>query len=338
VRRTLGSGGKSCMKVMIPHYLADYLLPRLRPFDPDLDLLTVTAEGEYEGSLDDVEVLFRFYPDSRFPKVWGAELLRRILRDAPRLRWIHSGKAGVEDILIPELVQSDVILTNGAGAPRRAIAETVLAFILADAKALPQHFRAQQARRWEHYDHLELPGLTVAVLGLGKIGMEIAGLCRAMGMRVIGTKRNVSGGPPPGVDQLFPADRQEECVAQADYVVVAAALTPETRGMVGRSTFAAMKRGAALVNVSRGALVDEPSLIEALRSGQIRAAYLDVFVREPLPPDSPFFDLPNVVITPHNSPYSQNLLDHMVGVFVENFRRYRAGEPLVNVVDKRAGY
>jgi phosphoglycerate dehydrogenase-like enzyme len=213
-----------------------------------------------------------------------------------------------------------------------------LAFILADAKALPDHFRAQQARRWEHLEHRELPGLTVAVLGLGKIGQEIAGLCHALGLRVIGTKRSVSGAPIPGVDELYPAERQQQCVAQADYVVVAAALTPETRGMVNRAVFGAMKPEAALINVSRGALVDEPALIEALRSRTIRAAYLDVFVQEPLPSNSPLFDLPNVVITPHNSPYSQNVIDHMVGVFVENFKRYCAGEPLVNVVDKRAGY
>lgn len=325
------------MQVMVPDYLVDYLLPRMRPFDSALELLPISAEGHYEGGLERLEVFFRFYPDNRFPRVYGAEVLREILKGAPRLRWFHNGKAGVEDVLIPELVASDVLLTNGAGAPRRAIAETVLAFILADAKALPAHFWAQQAHRWEHQDHRELPGLTVAILGLGRIGLEIARLCHALEMRVIGTKRTLSGEPLPGVDEAFPAERQEECVAQADYVVVAAALTPETRGMVNGSTFEAMRPEAALINVSRGGLVDEPALVEALRSRKMRAAYLDVFVREPLPPDSPLFSLPNVVITPHNSPYSQNVMDHMVGVFVENFRRYCVGEPLANVVNKRAG-
>ncbi|MHB1162827.1 MAG: D-2-hydroxyacid dehydrogenase, partial [Chloroflexota bacterium] len=287
------------MQVMVPDYLVDYLTPRMKPFDPALELLPISAEGRYAGSLERLEVFFKFYPDSRFHVIFGADVLRAILRGAPRLRWVHSGKAGVEDLLIPELVESELLLTNGAGAPRLAIAETVLAFILADAKSLPDHFRSQQAKRWEHRSHRELPGLTVAVLGLGRIGLEIARLCRALDMRVIGTKRTLSAEPLPGVEEVFPPERQGECVAQADYVVVAAAMTPKTRGMVNASTLGAMRSDGVLINISRGGLVDEPALIEALRSQRIRAAYLDVFATEPLPPESPLFDLPNLVITPH---------------------------------------
>ncbi len=326
------------MKVMVPEYLAESLLPQLREADPSVDLLPIAAEGSFHGSLSDLEVLFKFYPDARFPRVFGADVLRSILAGAPRLRWIHSGKAGVEDLLIPELVESEIVLTNGAGAPKRAIAETVLAFILADAKAIQSHWDFQKAGEWKHLPHKELPGLTVAILGLGRIGMEIARLCKALDLRVIGTKRTLGGEPVGWVDEIFPSGRQEECVAGADYVVVAAALTPETRGMVGPATFKAMKKDAILINVARGPIVDETALIGALRAEEIRGACLDVFEQEPLPPAHPFYTLPGVVVTPHNSPYSQNVTDHMVGVFVENFQRYCAGKPLLNVVNKQAGY
>lgn len=326
------------MKVMVPDYLAESLLPQLRRADPAIDLSPISAEGRYEGGLEDLEVLFKFYPDARFPTVFGAEVLRDILAGAHRLRWIHSGKAGVEDLLIPELVGSDIVLTNGAGGPRRAIAETVLAYILADVKAVQAHWDYQKAGAWRHLSHRELPGLTVAVLGLGRIGVEIARLCKALDLRVIGTKRTVGGEPIPWVDEVLPSSRQEECVAAADYVVVAAALTPESRGMVGASTFNAMKRDAVLINVARGAIVDERALVEAMQAGEIRGACLDVFDQEPLPSDHPFYTLPGVVVTPHNSPDSQSVMAHMVGIFVENFRHFCAGEPLLNVVNKQAGY
>jgi phosphoglycerate dehydrogenase-like enzyme len=326
------------MQVIVPAHLVDHLRPRMAEHRPEVELIPMEADGTAEGSLEGVEVLFKYYTGPSFSKTYGPERIARVLAEVPGLRWIHSGKAGVEDMLAPELVESEVVLTNGAGGPKRAIAETVLAFILADAKRLYDHYRDQQLRRWNNLPHRELPGATVAILGLGRIGLEIAKLCRALDMRVIGTRRMGSGTDLPGVEAIFPPSAQSECVAQADYVVVASALTPETRGMVNEETLRAMRADAVLINVARGAIVDESALIEAVRSGQIRAAYLDVFVEEPLPQDSPFYSMPNVVVTPHNSPFSQNLQEHMVGIFLENFRRYCAGERLLNVVDKRAGY
>jgi phosphoglycerate dehydrogenase-like enzyme len=326
------------MKVIVPAHLADHLLPRMSAHVTDVRLLPMEADGTVQGPLDEVEVLFKYYTGPSFTKTYGPERIAQILVEAPGLRWIHSGKAGVEDVLAPELVESTVVLTNGAGGPKRAIAETVLAFILADAKRLHDHFRDQQARKWNNLPHRELPGATVAILGLGRIGLEVAKLCNALDMRVIGTRRMGSGTDLPGVEDIYPPRAQSECVAQADYVVVASALTPETRGMVDAETFKAMRPDAVLINVARGAIVDEAALLEALQSGSIRGAYLDVFVQEPLPPDSPFYSLPNVVVMPHNSPFSQNLQEHMVGIFLENFRRYCAGERLLNVVDKQAGY
>ncbi len=326
------------MQVMIPEHLLDYFLPRLRQSDPSVELVPITPEGHYPGSLENLEVLFKFYPIRR-PNVrfWGAEELSQIIRSAPRLRWIHSGYAGVEGTLVPELVERDIILTNGAGAPKMPIAETVLMYMLVDAKALLAHLDAQKRGSWEHKQHRDLRGKTLAILGLGQIGQEIARVSKTMGMRVVGTKRH-AGGPLPGIDEVYPTSRQNECVAQADYVVTIAALTPETRGMVNASTFEAMKRDAALINVGRGALVDETALVDALRTGKIRFAYLDVFAQEPLPADSPFWRLPNVVVTPHNSANSERSIEYMTRIFVETFARFCRGEPLENIVDKHLGY
>jgi phosphoglycerate dehydrogenase-like enzyme len=327
------------MQVIVPDYLVDYFTPLLRASDPTVELVPLSLEGQYTGSLENAEALYKFYASHGFTRpVWGADVLRRILREAPRLRWIHSGKAGVEDLLIPELVESDIVLTNGAGAPKRPIAETVLGYILMDTKQALAHLASQREGKWQHEEHRELTGLTVAILGLGSIGLEIARLCRLLDMRVIGTKRNVSGEPLPNVDQVFPSSSQNECVSQADYVVVAAALTPETREMVNASTFAAMRPDAVLINIARGGLIDQRAIVDALRTKRIRFAYLDVHEPEPLPPDSPFWNLPNVVITPHNSPNSQRLIENMTYIFVDNFRRFCEGNPLLNVVNKRTGY
>ena len=326
------------MQVLVPDYLVDYFQSRLGASDPNLQLVPITVKGEYSDSLDGVEALYKFYPSFQFGPAYGPDVLRGILAAAPNLRWIHSGKAGVEDLLIPELVDSDVILTNGAGAPKVPIAETVLGYILADAKELASHLDSHREGKWQYKSHREVRGMTVAVLGLGNIGMEIARVCHGLGMRVIGTKRRVNPEPLPCVDEVFPADRQNECVAQADYVAVAAAFTPETRQMVNAATFAAMKPDSVLINVGRGALVDGQALLAALRESRIRFAFLDVHDQEPLPEDSPFWKMPNVLVTPHNSPSSQRLTENMAGIFVENFVRYCSGQPLVNVVDKKKGY
>lgn len=326
------------VRVIVPDYLAEYLLPRMLEVSPDVELLPLAADASDVAELDGADVLLKFYNKDRFPVIYGQEALRDIIRLCPGLKWFHVGRAGVEDVLIPELVESDILLTNGAGMPKLAMAETVLAFILADTKALYDHYRRQQSCVWKFLSHRELPGLTAAIVGLGNTGLEIARLCKAMGMKILGTKRRVPAEPIPNVDVVFPASRQDECVAGADFVVVACALTPETRHLINATTFKAMRRDAALINVARGGVVDEKALVDALLSDTIRAAYMDVFEREPLPPDSPLYNLPNVVVMPHNSAFSQNLTQHMAEIFLDNFARYCTGQPLVNIVDKRAGY
>ncbi|MCL4466091.1 MAG: D-2-hydroxyacid dehydrogenase [Chloroflexi bacterium] len=326
------------MRVIVPDYLAEYLLPRMRAVSPEVELLTLAADASDVAKLGGADALLKWYIRDRFPVIYGPGGLREILRRCPGLKWFHVGRAGVEDVLIPEIVESDITLTNGAGMPKLAMAETVLAFILADTKVLYDHFRLQQSATWGFLPHRELPGLTVAIIGLGNTGLEIARLCKAMGMRVTGTKRRVPLEAAPNVDEVFPSSRHEECLAQADFVVVACALTPETHHLINARILGAMKTDAALINVARGSVVEEEALIEALRSNTIRAAYLDVFENEPLPPESPLYKLPNAIVMPHNSPFSQNLIYHMADIFLDNFGRYCSGRPLINVVDKRAGY
>lgn len=336
--RHRGRLGEQPMKVIVPEWLADYLRPPMRAVHPRVELVPLSADGRAAGTLEDAEVLYKYYIKALFPQFYGADVLRRIVRDAQHLRWIASGWAGVDAVLIPELIDRDIIVTSAAGAVKRAIAETVLCFILMDTKEILGHLQLQRERRWQMLKHRELRGLTVAILGLGKIGLEVAALCQPLGMRVIGTKRRITGDPLPYVDQVFPPAEQNDCVSQADYVVIAAALTEETERMVDASMLGAMRPEAVLINMGRGGHVDEPALIAALREKRIKAAYLDAFVEEPLPPDSPLWSLPSVLVMPHNSATSQHLVEHTSSLFVENFRRYCAGEPLMNLVDKKAGY
>ncbi len=208
--------------------------------------------------------------------------------------------------------------------------------MLAVVKRLPEFFAQQGERRWHKLGLRELRGLTVGIIGLGDIGGEIARLCRAFGMRVLGLRRHPR--PYEHADEVLGPDRLHDLLAHSDFVVITCPLTEETRGLIGRAELAAMNPDAWLINVARGAIVDEEALLEALRERKIGGACLDVFTEEPLPEDSPFWDLPNVIITPHNSWSSPHIQEREVDLFLDNLRRYVAGEPLLNVVDKQVGY
>ena len=256
-----------------------------------------------------------------------------------RVRWLHSVAAGVEHLLCPELIASEVVLTNGRGAFKRALAEFVIASALHFAKDLPRLARNQRDGRWEPYDMQELHGQVMGIVGYGEIGRATAALAKAFGMRVHGLRRRPeSAGAEPLLDEMVPRERLLDLMAQSDCVVVAAALTPETRAMIGAPELAAMKPTAVLVNVGRGAIVSEPALLNALSERRIRGAALDVFDVEPLPAGHPFYGLDNVLLSPHTADHVAGWLERGVEVFVENFARYQKGEALLNVVDKRAGY
>jgi phosphoglycerate dehydrogenase-like enzyme len=261
----------------------------------------------------------------------------KLLAAAPMLRWVHTPAAGVDRFLeMPELRRRKIILTNNSGSYDIQIAEHVMAFIFSAAKRL-HLYRDQQSRaEWTDQQHAELRGETVVVYGAGSIGGEVARLASAVGLKVIAVRR--SGAAVPGASRVVAPDALTSAAAEADYLVVAAPLTPATRGAVSRPVIAAMKPTAWLVNIARGPIVDEPALIEALRAGKIGGAALDTFAKEPLPADSPLWAMPNVVITPHTSNSSPKVRERTLALFVENVRRYKAGERLLNLVDWDRGY
>lgn len=316
------------MKLLLPEEMVDRLREAICRIAPDCQIVPVGSDGTPKGDPTNAEVLFFR---------WGLspEATRRLIA-TPGLRWMHTASAGVDHILFPELRDSDIVLTNASGVFNIPIAETVLAYMLAVVKRLPEFLAQQRERRWHKLPLRELRGLTVGIVGLGDIGTEIARLCRAFGMHVLGLRRRPL--PSDVADEVLPPDRLHDLLARSDFVVIALPLTEETRGLIGRAELAAMKPGAWLINISRGAIVDEEALVEALREGRIGGACLDVFAEEPLPSESPLWEMPNVIITPHNSWSSPRIEEREVELFLENLRRYVSGEPLLNVVDKRAGY
>jgi phosphoglycerate dehydrogenase-like enzyme len=252
----------------------------------------------------------------------------------PELRLVQSASAGVEQIapLIPE----GVTLCNASGVHAPAIAETVIGSILVHAKLLYRRREEQRARRWTQLPARELAGTTMCVLGTGHIGSAIARLAQALGIRTIGVRRNP--GVTPGFDVVVGASGLDDALTRADYLVIACPLTPETEGLIDADRLARLPKGAYLVNVARGAIVDEAAMIEAFRSGRLSGAFLDCHVREPLPDDSPLWDIPGVDISPHDSHASNLLGDRQVELFCRNLKNLINGEPLINVVDTTRGY
>ncbi|MGV9669558.1 MULTISPECIES: D-2-hydroxyacid dehydrogenase [unclassified Gordonia (in: high G+C Gram-positive bacteria)] len=269
--------------------------------------------------------------------------LRENWAAADSLRWIHVCAAGVDSLLFDDLVAADVVVTNAHGAFDRPIAEFVLASILARDKRLHESKQLQREHRWQHRETLMAAGRSALVIGTGGIGREIARLLRAFGIEVTGAGRRARTGDPD-FGEVRESAQLTDYVGDFDTVVVIAPFTAETENMIDAEVLAAMRTDAHLVNVGRGALVDEAALIEALRTGQIGAASLDVFVTEPLPADSPLWDMDNVSISAHMSGDVAGWRDVIAAQILDNLRRY-ADDPdaqlsatLNNVVDKVRGY
>lgn len=262
--------------------------------------------------------------------------VKQLLDATPKLRWYHTVAAGVDNMPMPELARRQIVLTNNSGSYDIQIAEHLMAFVFAASRQLHRYRDFQRAREWKDNEHQELRGATVVVFGMGSIGGEIARLASAVGMRVIGVRRN--GRTQDGVSRVVTPDRLSDVAAEADYLAIAAPLTPATRGAVSREVIGRMKPTAWLLNIARGAIVDEPALIDALRHKRIAGAALDVFTTEPLPADSPLWELENVIVTPHRSGDSPQVEQRTLELFAENLRRYKSGQPLLNRVDYDAGY
>ncbi|MEU9686500.1 D-2-hydroxyacid dehydrogenase [Amycolatopsis japonica] len=256
---------------------------------------------------------------------------------ADRLRWLHIASAGVDPVLFPGLQESDVVLTNSRGVFDGAIAEYVLGVVLAFAKDFARSWDLQKQRQWKHRESERISGRRVLVVGTGPIGRSIARMLRAAGMSVAGVGRRPREGDPDFGD-VYASSELSRHLPGADYVVAVAPLTEQTKGMFDAEAFAAMKPGSRFVNVGRGELVVTSDLIGALRDGSLAGAALDVFGTEPLPAESPLWTMENVLISPHMSGDFVGWRNTLVEVFADNFRRWRAGEPLRNVVDKQLGY
>ena len=265
------------------------------------------------------------------------ELLEAMWPAAKKLRWVHSLAAGVESQLVRDLVESDVPLTNSRGVYKESLGEFVIAAALFFAKDLRRMIANQSAGRWEQFDVEMLNRQRMGIVGYGEIGGACARRAKALGMTVYGMRRRPAQ-PTDVVDRWYTAAELQDLMAVSDYVVVTAPLTPETRGLVGAEQIAAMKPTGVIMNVGRGPVIDEPALVNALEARAIRGAALDVFDQEPLPAGHPFYRLDNVLLSPHCADHVDGWLESAVVFFVSNFERFAAGQPLENVVDKKAGY
>jgi len=258
---------------------------------------------------------------------------------APKLRWVQAVGVGTGQLQSAGLAAGGIRLTSAAGTSGAGIAEFVMARLLQEAKRLREIDELQQRRTWEPVYGGQLGGKTLGLIGLGAINAAVAERAKAFGMRVLATRRSAApGATAPFVDELFPTSQLHELLAQADTVVAAVPETDETRGMMDRDAFAAMPHGSFFCNVGRGSLVDEPALIDALRSGQLRGAALDVASLEPLPPTNPLWEAPNLYLSPHSAAAPQALFVNLHALFRDNLSRYLAGEPLRNEVDLTRGY
>jgi phosphoglycerate dehydrogenase-like enzyme len=323
------------VRVHIATSLSPEHLGRIRAVSPRLQVthhpyIVQEAPTGMEVLLGDVEVLLTYHA--------GFEMAA-----APRLRWVQLAGDGIDYLHGKPILASDITITN-ARIFAGPIAEHAIASIIMLTRLFPRALREFQRERrwprdhWSEYAGPELAGQTLAIIGHGSIGRQLARVAQALDMQVIGTRRSVSAPTVEAGVEVFPPDALHDVLARADVVVVCLPLTAETEGAIGERELRLMKPTSYLVAVGRGRVIDEAALLRCLREGWIAGAALDVFAQRPLPQDSPFFDLPNVILTPHMSGISANYYERMTSLFCDNLRRYLAGEPLLSLVDKQKGY
>lgn len=301
-----------------------------------IDQVSPWVVAEKKGDFAKKEKLTLLLREAEVIYGWIHHFPKNLPERTSRLKWIQTMSAGV-DRLPGEILKSYVRIATVRGLHRTPMGEVVLEMMLMFVKDAPSCLLMKQAREWRRVRPKLLKGQTVGVLGLGAIGGEIARLCKAFGMKVIGVRR--SGGPSlPDVDRVYSRERLPELLAESDFVVLALPLTKETKGMIGEKELRGMKPSAYLINVARGAIVDEGALLRALEEKWIAGAGLDVFIQEPLPPESKFYELPNVIFSPHISGDMPDYELRATEVFCENLRRYLAGEPFLHEVDKEKEY
>jgi phosphoglycerate dehydrogenase-like enzyme len=304
---------------------------RIRAALPDVDVVDTRSDAECRAAVPGADVMLatRIRPDT--------------LAAADRLRWVHSSAVGVGGLPLAALAAKGVVVTNARGIHAATIAEHTMALMLALRRQLPAAMQRQAAGQWsqDELSTLVVPAASatrVLVVGIGSIGARVAAHAAAMGMSVVGIRRHPERTPPPGVERVYAADQLHALLPTVDVVVLAAPRTDETGALIGATELALMKPTALLINIARGGLIDEPALIDALSTGRLGGAGLDVVSREPLDPASPLWTLPNVIITPHTAAFAGDYWTPVVDAFLQNMKHFRAGAPLDNLVDPELGY
>jgi phosphoglycerate dehydrogenase-like enzyme len=305
----------------VPRYVADHHgIPRALTPAQRLRWLDILAEAE-------VMLDFDWLDPANLPK------------NAPRLRWVQGTSAGIGEFLSNTgLIKSDITFTTAAGVHAGALAEFTILGLLYFFREVPRLLGMQKAHQWERYTNREMAGSRLMLVGLGAVGREVARRCAAMGIEVWGARRRSGEAAPEGISRLIPLAELRRHLPQVDALVLACPLTEQTRGLIGVAEIAALKPSAIIVNIARGAVIDEPAMIDALAGGRLAGAALDVFTTEPLPPDSPLWDMPNILFCPHSASTVMAENERIVEIFVDNLRRFTEGQPLRNLFDKQRGY
>ena len=312
----------------IPEAAARSLIARF----PDVHFTHALTEDERARGLETA--------DAAYTWILNATELAR----APRLQWVHSSAVAVETFCLPEMYARGIRVSNTRGVQAVPIAEHVLAVLFALAKQIPFTLDNQRQSRWAQHDYVgaRLPwllrGRTLGLIGVGTIGAALAVRAEALGMRVVALRRQAAAGDVPGVTRVYTRGELPDMLAECDAVAIAAPLTPDTEGLMGRDAIAGMKPGAVLINVGRARILDTGALVDALHAGHLSGASLDVFPEEPLPADHPLWSCPNVILTPHTSGFRQGHWDEVIDVFADNLTRYRRGVPLKYEVKAEWGY
>ncbi|HSW57087.1 MAG TPA: D-2-hydroxyacid dehydrogenase [Dehalococcoidales bacterium] len=303
---------------------ASPLMPHFPPLNEPPD---PQKEAQLDTLLAEAEILFGF----SFP--------RGVVARAPELKWVQTVSAGVDRTLTPDIAASRVTLTNVSGMHAVPISELVFALILNHAKQMGMAGRQQSARKWERYATSILEGKTLGILGLGNIGRRIAHLGKAFGMKVVATRRHARGvGKARDVDSVYPPEQMNSLLAESDYIVNCLPFTRETAKIIGQAELRQMKPTAFLVNIGRGGTMDEEALVQALKEKRLAGAGLDTLQKEPLPAESPLWEMPGVIITPHISGATDDYMEKAAAIFCENLVRYLGGKRLHNIVNKKLGY
>ena len=312
----------------------DWFAPRLRKDFPDLNIVQLPGPRYVgiEREIEDADVIITW---SIRPEQFAY---------AKQLRWLHSPAAAVHQLMFPEMIHRDVLITNARDVHGAVVAEHALALVFALAKRLPSAMRGQREHKWvqqaiweEKPTTREIAGATVVVIGMGSIGREFTRRAKALGMKVIAVREHPGRGSD-GADKVTGVEQLDSVLPEADYVLLAAPQTPATTGIINSARLRFMRPDSYLINVSRGPLIDDSALIAALQENRIAGAALDVFVEEPLPADSPYWPLEDVLITPHTAAVTEKLWDRHYALIADNLRRFLAGQPLLSVVDKHKGY